>query len=111
MLQQILDNFGVAPVLPEQRRVTVAESMPAFQWNAKLCSDGLDLELHNLGHPEGLLPFYLRTGKDVVTVSSVRRFLPPRKQLSNQIIIERNLLLEASVFTSPMCCFTMLRMA
>jgi predicted ATP-dependent Lon-type protease len=38
MPQQILNNFGVVPVLPEQRRVAVAESVPAFQWNSKLCS-------------------------------------------------------------------------
>lgn len=63
MPQQILNNFGVVSVLPEQRRVAVAQSVPAFQWNAEVCSDGLDVELHNLGHPIGLLPFHLRTGE------------------------------------------------
>src|SRR5271165_6989227 len=95
MPQQILNNFGVVPVLPQQSSVAVAKSVPALQWNAELCSEGLDVELHSLGHPVGLLPFHLGTGKDIVTVSSVRRFISPRKQFSNQAIVERNLLLRS----------------
>src|SRR5208337_2801205 len=93
MPPQILNNFGVVPVLPQQSSVAVAESVPAFQRNAERCSDGLDVELYPLGHPAGLLPFHPRTGEDVLSLSSARRFLPPRERFNNQIIIVRNLLL------------------
>jgi hypothetical protein len=81
MPQQILDNLGIVPVLPEQRCVAVAKSVPALQWNAEVCSNRLDEREAALLDVQDYAA--LKTGKDVVTVSSVRRFLPPRKQLSN----------------------------
>jgi len=61
MSQQILNDLRIVPVLPQQRGIGVAKCVPAFQGNAHLCSDRLDVELHNLGHP----------------VRCVGRFLPP----------------------------------
>jgi len=50
MAQQVLNDLRVIPVLPQQRRVAVAKSVPPFQWDPHLCSNRLDVVLHNSAH-------------------------------------------------------------
>jgi len=98
--RHVLDNLGVVPVLPEQRRVAVAESVPALRWNAQARSDRLDIMLHDPAHAKGLLALHLRTRKDIVAVCGVWRLSPPQQQFLEQITSSGILFFEASVFTS-----------
>ena len=93
--QQILDDFDIVPILPEQRRVAVAKSVPALQWNAQVRSDRLDIVLHDPAHPVGLLALHLRTRKDIVAVCGVWLLSLPQQQFLEQIHIERNPLLRS----------------
>ena len=95
MSRHVLDNLGIVPVLPEQRRVAVAESVPALHWNAQARSDRLDIMLHDPAHAIGLLALHLRTRKDIVAVCGVWRLSPPQQQFLEQIHIERNPLLRS----------------
>jgi len=86
-------TFWIIFVLPQQRRVAVTESVPALQRNDEFCSNRLDVELHDFRHPVGLLAVLLGARKDEIAVSRVRRLLSPRKQFSDQVLIEWDWLL------------------
>lgn len=90
MPEQVLNDLGVVAVLPEQRCVAVAKSVPTLQRNAEFCSYGLDVNLHDFRHPVGLLALLLWACEDVVTVICVWRLCPPQQQLVDQGVIQRN---------------------